>query len=106
MKHLLLSLITGLSVLSPLAASAAPMSILKYEAITQFSSRWERPENRKLIEERIRINQTNGHTGLTNEAAVKADIKAGQKTSDAYLCRSLTDMNRCVPSATAQDANR
>lgn len=97
MKNLFLSIGTVLSVLSPLAASAAPVNVIDFEAKTQLSSRWERPENRKLLEERMRISHSNSFTKEFFENAFKSNVVEIQKFSNAFLCRSGQDTNRCKP---------
>jgi hypothetical protein len=85
---LLASLITGLSLVLPLAASAAPVKVLDFEAKTQLSSLWERPENRLLIETRMKMNHTNQHTGEFYETSYGHNVAEVQKYSDAYRCAS------------------
>lgn len=103
MKHLIASLITGLSILSPLAASAAPMTVLQYEAKTSLSDRWERGEaQRALVAQRVRSNQTNRLTGQTNEKAVSSNLTEIQKYSDAYRCAAKVNANLCAGTVDAK----
>ena len=101
------SLITGLSILLPIAASAAPLTVLQYEAKTSLSERWERDQaNRDLIAQRVRSNQTNRLTGETNEDAVASNLTEIQNYSDAYLCASKKDVKRCLTSSAAKRATK
>ena len=86
MKKFLLSLSTAVAVLSPLAASAAPIKVLDYEAKTQLSYSWERPENRALLLARMKNNHSNKLTGEFFESSFEANKVEIGKYSKAVRC--------------------
>jgi len=88
--------ITGLASLSFI------FTVIQFEALTGLSSRWERPENRKLIEERLRINHTDKLLNQFHEEWYKANVRDVQQYSDAYLCAAKADASRCKSGRTMQ----
>jgi ABC-type Fe2+-enterobactin transport system substrate-binding protein len=76
MKTFIVTIGSILSLALPVAASAAMTPIERYESQTQLSASWERPENRKLIEERVRLNQSYYQKGILtlSEGAFAANL--------------------------------
>lgn len=95
MNRFLFSVITGLSLILPVAASAAPMNVLQIEAKTSLSSRWENPENRKLLEERLRLAHTNQQTKEFHVAWFESNKVEIGKYSQQYRCMSGSDVKAC-----------
>ncbi len=86
----LATIITGLSLLAPFAASASMTPIERYESQTSLSSSWERPENRLLLEAKIRLNQSFYQKGVLtlSEGAYAANLVEIGKYSIQWRCFS------------------
>ena len=90
MKRFAAHLLTAASVMTA-------FTVVQFEARTGLSSAWERPENRKLLEERMKLNHTNLFLNHFHEAWFKSNVTEVQKYSDAYLCQSKKDVTKCKP---------
>ncbi len=87
MKTTLLSALVGLSLLTPGFVSAKGMTpIERFESKTSLSSNWERPENRAIIEARLKLNHSNMLNGEFFERSYGANVVEIGKYSIQVRC--------------------
>lgn len=82
-------------IIAGIASLSFMFTVVQFEALTGLSSRWENPENRKLLEERMKLSHTNLTTLEYSETGYQANRTAVQNYSDQYHCMSKTDTSRC-----------
>jgi len=82
--------------------SIVPMfTAIQFEALTGLSSAWDRPENRQLLEERMKLNHTGKRDGKPQffERSYNANVREIGNFSNAYKCASGKDVTKCRTSA-------
>lgn len=90
MKRLALSITGVLSIIPVFTA-------LQFESLTGLASAWDRPENKALLEERMRLNHTGRREGKPwfFAQSYAANVRGINAYSGQFKCASGQDVTKC-----------